>query len=185
MIKIDSTILNSEAFTSLLEKVESLTFKKGELILKGGEICKYLFIVEHGLLRNFYYDGKGNDITHWFAKEKMIVTAPESFFNQEKSLFNIEAIEDSKVIAISHEILEQAFENSKTIERFGRILTTQIMITLGRKIIDLQTKNAKARYNELIKNYPDIFRRVNLGHIASYLGMTQQSLSRIRNNSVK
>ena len=185
MIKIDSAILNSEAFTSLLEKVESLTFKKGELILKGGEICKYLFIVEHGLLRNFYYDGKGNDITHWFAEEKMIVTAPARFFNQEKSLFNIEAIEATTVIAISHEILEQAFENSKTIERFGRILTTQIMITLGRKIIDLQTKNAKARYNELIKNYPDIFRRVNLGHIASYLGMTQQSLSRIRNISVK
>ena len=89
MIKIDSAILNSEAFTSLLEKVESLTFKKGELILKGGEICKYLFIVENGLLRNFYYDGKGNDITHWFAKEKMIITAPESFFNQEKSFFNI------------------------------------------------------------------------------------------------
>ena len=59
------------------------------------------------------------------------------------------------------------------------------MITLGRKIIDLQTKNAEARYNEVIENYPDIFRRVNLGHIASYLGMTQQSLSRIRNNSLK
>ena len=106
MIKIDSAILNSEAFTSLLEKVESLTFKKGELILKGGEICKYLFIVENGLLRNFYYDGKGNDITHWFAKEKMIITAPESFFNQEKSFFNIEAIEDTRVIAIRFEVLE-------------------------------------------------------------------------------
>ena len=185
MIKIDSAILNSEAFTSLLEKVESLTFKKGEVILKGGEICKYLFIVENGLLRNFYYDGKGNDITHWFAKEKMIITAPESFFNQEKSFFNIEAIEDTRVIAIRFEVLEKAFEGSKAIERFGRILTTQIMITLGRKIIDLQTKNAEARYNEVIENYPDIFRRVNLGHIASYLGMTQQSLSRIRNNSLK
>lgn len=185
MIKIGSNILNSDAFTSLLEKAEAVTFEKGKLILKAGEICKYLFIVEKGLVRNFYYDSKGNDITHWFAKENMLVTAPESFFNQEKSFFNIEAIEDTRVIAIRYEVLEKAFEDSNAIERFGRILTTQIMITLGRKIIDLQTKNAKARYNEVIENYPDIFRRVNLGHIASYLGMTQQSLSRIRNNTGK
>lgn len=183
MIKIDPNTLKSDVFKALFEKAESLSFKKGELILKAGEICKYMFLVKNGLLRNFYYDIKGNDITHWFAKEEMLATAPPSFFNQEKSFFNIEAIEDTQVIAIKHNILEDAFDESRVIERFGRVLTTQIMISLGRKIVDLQTKNAEARYHELIENYPDIFRRANLGHIASYLGITQQSLSRIRNNS--
>jgi len=184
MIKIDTNLMKGEAFSHLFEKSELITFKKGDIIVESGKVCKYLFLVENGLLRNFYYDGKGNDITHWFAKEEMLATVPQSFFNQEKSFFNIEAIEDTQTRIFSYQNLEDAFQQSRIVERFGRILITQIMITLGQKVVDLQTKSAEKRYEELIDNYPDIFRRANLGHIASYLGITQQSLSRIR-SSVK
>ncbi len=180
MIKIDKDLIQSDAFSYLLEKAELLTFKKGDIVAEAGKICKYLFLVKTGLLRNFYYDLKGNDITHWFANEDMFATIPPSFFNREESFFQMEAIEDTQVLAFTYDNLEYAFEQSRAIERFGRILITQIMITLGRKVVDLQTKSAEKRYEELIENYPDIFRRANLGHIASYLGITQQSLSRIR-----
>jgi len=180
MIKIDKDLIQSDAFSNLLEKGESLTFKKGDLIVQSGKICNYLFLVESGLLRNFYYDIKGNDITHWFAKEEMLMTIPPSFFYHEESVFNIEAIENTQVRAFSHNNLEDALLHSRIIERFGRELITQIMIALGKKVIDMQTKRASERYKDFAKSQPDIFRRANLGHIASYLGITQQSLSRVR-----
>ena len=180
MIKIDTNILKSEDFIHLLKESEHFTFKKGEIIIESGKICNYLFLVESGLLRNFYYDLKGNDITHWFAKEEMFATVPPSFFNREESFFYIEAIENTEVKGFSYDNIDKAFQQSRVIERFGRQMVTQIMITLGRKVVDLQTKSAEQRYEELIENYHDIFQRANLGHIASYLGITQQSLSRIR-----
>ena len=183
MIKIDIHLINSDEFSHLLKRAKLLTFKKGDIVAESGKICKYLFLVQKGLLRNFYYDIKGNDITHWFANEDMFATIPPSFFNREESFFQMEAIEDTQVLAFTYEDLENAFEKSRAIERFGRLLVTQIMITLGRKVIDLQTKSAEKRYEELIENHSDIFSRANLGHIASYLGITQQSLSRIRSSN--
>jgi len=180
MINIDISILESDAFNLLIENSELMTFQKGDIIIESGKICKYLFLIESGLLRNFYYDLKGNDITHWFAKEKMFATVPPSFFKHEESFFHIEAIENTQVRALTYDNMEAAFQKSRVIERFGRLIVTEIMITLGRKVIDLQTKSAEQRYEELILAYPDILRRANLGHIASYLGITQQSLSRIR-----
>ncbi len=132
------------------------------------------------MLRNYYYDPKGNEITHWFASEGMLVTIPPRFFNRKPSTFRIEAIESSILRTITYAQMENAFDQSRKLERFGRILVTEIMTVLGRKIIDLQTKTAEERYDDLLQEHPDIFQRAKLGHIATYLGITQQSLSRIR-----
>ncbi|MEL6867760.1 MAG: Crp/Fnr family transcriptional regulator, partial [Bacteroidota bacterium] len=108
------------------------------------------------------------------------ITVPPSFFSQAPSSFNIEAIEKTSVRAVTHEQLERVLQKEPHLERYFRIIVVEIMIALGQKIVHLLTKSAEERYQEMIEKYPDIFSRANLGHIAGYLGITQQSLSRIR-----
>ena len=180
MIKLDRNAAENAALRPLIDEAEIVRFKKGETVIKMGSICNYLFLIEQGMLRNFYYDQKGKDITHWFSSEGMIVTSPPSFFKREPSFFEIQALEDTVVKAISYIQFEQALEHSQALERFARKLVTEVMITLGRKVIDLQTQSAAHRYDALLISHPDIFQRANLGHIAGYLGITQQTLSKIR-----
>lgn len=180
MIKIEPQILSNHDITTFLQQAKTIHFNKGDALVIPGERCKYLYLVESGILRSYYYDTKGNNITHWFASEHMLITIPPSFFNSEDNVFGIEALEDTKVSVFTYDNLEYMFEKSRYIERLFRIIVTQIMVTLGKKVIDLQTKTALTRYNELLLNFPEIFNRAALGHIASYLGITQQSLSRIR-----
>ncbi len=180
MIRIDINALEDEVRHILLEKPQLLRFRANESVLEMGKVCNYIFFIERGMFRNFYYDPKGNDITHWFASENMVVTAPPSFFKREPSFFGIEAIEDTGVRALSFNQLEEAFKESIKLERFVRLLVTDVMIALGQKIVDLQTQTAEYRYEQLLKTHPDIFQRAKLRHIAGYLGVKQQSLSRIR-----
>lgn len=180
MISIEPQVQSNDDLATFIKEAKTLHFNKGEAIVVPGERCKYLYLVESGILRSYYYDLKGNNITHWFASEHMLITIPPSFFNSEENVFGIEALEDTKVSVFTYDDLEYMFEKSRYIERLFRTLITQIMVTLGQKVIDLQTKTALTRYKELLVNFPEIFNRASLGHIASYLGITQQSLSRLR-----
>jgi len=183
MIKIDKSLINNEVLHALSIKSKKVTFQRNEIVAEAGKTCNYIFFVRKGLLRSFYYDRKGKDVTNWFASEEMIITAAQSFFKREPSFLGIEAIEDTVVRAISYEQLEEMFQEYHSLERFGRLIMTEIMMAVGKKAIYLQVKSAEERYHELIKTYPDIFYRAKLGHIAGYLGITQQSLSRIRANT--
>lgn len=182
MVKFDPFILETKEFLELIEQSEKVTFKKKELIVQPGKICEYLYLVETGILRSFYVDLNGNDNTHWFAQENMLMTIPPGFFNEEVSQFGLESIEQTTVRAFSRNLLEDAFEKHRIIETFCRVIVTQTMISLGQKVIDLKTKTAQERYEQLKENFPGISSRASLGQISSYLGITQQSLSRIRSN---
>lgn len=182
MVKIDWNQVDEEIKSHLLANTRLHKYAKNELLLASGDICNELYIIDSGMMRNFYYDKKGNDITHWFSGKDTIVTSPPSFFNREPSFFRIEAIVETSARVITYKQLENAFDQSHQLERFVRKLVTNIMITLGRKVIDLQTKTAEERYNDLLSTHPDIFQQAKLGHISGYLGIAQQSFSRIRAN---
>jgi len=183
MVKFNPVILETKEFSELIEQSERITFKKRELIVQPGKICNYLYLIETGILRSFYLDVNGNDITHWFAQENMLMTIPPSFFYAKVSEFGLESIEQSTVRAFSRQMLEDAFEKHRIIETFCRVMVTQTMISLGQKVVDLKSKTAEERYEQLKENYPDISSRASLGQISSYLGVTQQSLSRIRSKN--
>lgn len=181
---IENVILESglsvELFEKLFDATEEFSFKKGDLLLEQNQVCPYIFIVQEGLLRMFYYDEKGNDITHWLADEQNIISSPKSYFDGEPSLYAIEALEDCIVRGLKSEELDRLCSEYHQIEHFGRMLTLRMFMELNQKLMDLQFKTAKERYQTLLETHPDIFQRVKLGHIASYLGITQVSLSRIR-----
>lgn len=180
MIRIDSVPFDSQTMDLLLSVAIDQEHSKGAVLLKQGSFCQYLYLIDQGMLRLFFYDANGNEITHWFAAEGMLMTAPGSYFNQEPSFFCIQALEQTKLKAISFEDLEAIFGQSIKLEKLGRMYSTKIMLFLEHRLIDWQIKSAEARYLELLEAYPSIFQRAKLGHIASYLGITQQSLSRIR-----
>lgn len=170
---------NPQMGLELMGKTTLEDVRKGKRLLDIGDVCRKMYIVEQGLLR-FYYIEKGKDITHWFIFEGNFITEADSFFQQTPSDYAIETLEDSLVRSISYEDLEYMFQKYPEFERTGRLLATEMALQLGEKLKDLQFRTASERYEKLLSEHPGILQRVPLGHIASYLGITQQSLSRIR-----
>lgn len=175
--------VNESELTDLLTDFQKImkkaSFLKNELLHKEGEICNHLFLIEKGITRAFYYkDGK--DITAHFAVENGTTTAIDSFIQRKNSRYNIEVLENSEIISISHQDLHQLLQEKPHYEKYVRIFLEQIYIDLAERIEDLLFHSAKERYDKLVKNTPSLLQRVNLKHIASFIGITQETLSRIR-----
>jgi CRP-like cAMP-binding protein len=166
-----------EMFSKIAKKEE---YRKGDEILRAGRICRKLYFIEKGALRFYYIDKEGKDITHWFLFENDFVTELESFLFKKESDYFIEALEDSVLYSIEFETYQKLSDTYSGIDKLWNVILTKGVIDLGEKAKDLQFRDAKTRYDNLLKKYPNILQRVALGDIASYLGITQQSLSRIR-----
>jgi CRP-like cAMP-binding protein len=149
------------------------------LLHEENKICKHSYIIEKGAARIFHFkDGK--DITSYFAFEGQAITAIDSFLQGEKSKYNIELIEDATLFSVSYEKMEQFYQKSILHERFGRLYLQQIYVDMVDRIEDIQFHTAQERYYKLLEKHPHILQRVPLKHISSYLGITQETLSRIR-----
>jgi CRP-like cAMP-binding protein len=152
---------------------------KNYLLHKEGTVCRKLFFIQNGLARIFYFkDGK--DITTSFVNQNTFTTAVDSFFEQKPSRYNIELLEASTVSSIKYDDLMALFKESHAIERFGRMITTEFLKSFAERLTAIQFQTAAERYQALQARYPDLLTRVALGHIASYLGITQETLSRLR-----
>ncbi len=162
---------------------KKITLKKGHVLLQEGAICKQLYFLEKGLARSYYANDKGKEITVWFFKENSFLVGMDSFFNQIPSTHTTELLEDCTLYAISYEKMHQLFDAYHLMERFGRIIITQMMCTMLDRLNAIQFQTARERYDFMLKKYPKIVSRAPLGTIASYLGITQETLSRIRSKS--
>jgi CRP-like cAMP-binding protein len=132
------------------------------------------------LFRWYYYNEDGKDITDSFGLENSFITAFDSFFQRRPSRYFIELLEDSTVYLMTYSDLERSFEKFPEIERVGRLILIEILEQTLEKNAALQFHNAQERYEFITEKYPDLLQRASLGHIASYLGITQETLSRIR-----
>ncbi|HAA11999.1 MAG TPA: hypothetical protein DCE41_09990 [Cytophagales bacterium] len=159
---------------------KKLAVQKGEVFLKEKQRCQYFYFIEEGFIRLYYLDLQGHEITHWFSGENMMITSPFSFFKEETNILNFEALETTSLLLISREQWKALSEENENSNRAIRRLSMEFSMQLSRRVMSIHTESAEYRYLKLIKNHPLIFQKANLGHIASYLGITQQSLSRIR-----
>lgn len=166
--------------SELLNKSRKQHLPKHYLLSEAGEICQKLYFVEKGLVRWFYYNEDGKDITDSFGVENSFITAFDSFFQRKPSRYFIELLEDSTVYSMTYTDLETLFENFPEVERVSRLILIQILEQTLDKNAALQFHNAHERYEFITQKQPDLLQRVSLGHIASYLGITQETLSRIR-----
>lgn len=173
--------LPTNTIQEFIDDLPTQVFQKNEMIVPVNQVHKQFFYVEKGLLRVFYYDKKGKDNTHWFTAENEIVSILSSVYDQKQSIYGIQVLENDTVLRIATlPQFNEAKERSVDFRDLFEQTIVRAAIKVANRLIAIQTQTAKERYLELISEYPEIFQRANLGHIASYLGMTQQSLSRIR-----
>ena len=149
------------------------------MLLTQGNICRKLYFVEDGALRGYYYlDEK--EITHWFAFENDFVTSFHSFITGKPSVENIQLLEGSILWSIGRNELDKLLNEFPDVERLLRIAYEKYYLRLEERYVNSQFTSAKDRYESLIRQSPHIVERVALGQIASYLGISQETLSRIR-----
>lgn len=171
--------LSNEAQLALTNCFKKITVYKNDQLVKEGSICRKLFFLEKGALRGFYnIDGK--EITHWFGFENDFVTSFHSFITGEAAVENIQLMENSVLWSISKNELTALFDQYHEIERLVRIVYEKYYIRLEERYVNAQFKTAKELYDNLMKQSPHILERVPLGYVASYLGISQETLSRIR-----
>ena len=171
--------LSEEAQIALHDCFEQVVLSKNEYLLTEGKISRHLYFLEQGALRG-YYTLDGKEITHWFGFEDDFVTSFHSFITQEPAVENIQLLEGSVLWAISKETLTGLFNQFHEIERLVRIAYEKYYIRLEERFVNAQFKTATERYENLLNQTPHILERVPLGFIASYLGISQETLSRIR-----
>ncbi|WP_342085269.1 Crp/Fnr family transcriptional regulator [Dyadobacter sp. OTU695] len=152
---------------------------KNTILLSHGEICNEFHFLATGLVRVFYYkDGK--EVTAWFASQGGIASAIDSLFSGLPSIYNIQTLESSEIFSLQYGKLEPVFRDFPIVERLGRLMVTYNYLLLDERMKLFAFCTAEERYERLIQQFPDIFQRTKLGHVASYLGITQEHLSRIR-----
>jgi CRP-like cAMP-binding protein len=154
-------------------------YKKGDFFLAEGQICKQVGFVAKGLMR-YYINHDGEEKTYAFSQENNYVCNYESFLPQSPSSKIIQALEDCDVLVISHADLQVLYANVREGERFGRIAIETVFIQLLKDITSFYTETPELRYQRFIENHADLQQRVSQYHIASFVGVKPQSLSRIR-----
>lgn len=171
--------ISKELEKELLSVSKQITIPKNTILVKNGERCRNLFFIDKGLMRGFYYEST-KEITHWFAKEEEFATSFYSFVTNEPSPETIETLEDCVLTQISHTDLQNLYSKFPETERIGRIITETYYIDLEERFLNIQFKSAKERYQNLIEKKSSLIQRASLGQIATYLGITQETLSRVR-----
>ena len=172
--------ISKEDEVKIISAFEAVTIKKKKDLLVSGEVCKYLYFITDGCLRSFYTDTKGVEHVYQIRMDNNWIGDIDSYFTRQKSKYNIEALEDSNLLRIPVDCLEQLFIEIPNLERYFRILFQKAYINALNRLSATMWDTAIDRYNEMLKEHPEIFQRVPLVHIASYLGITPESLSRIR-----
>ncbi|NDW19388.1 Crp/Fnr family transcriptional regulator [Dysgonomonas sp. 216] len=165
-----------EELASILERRE---YKKDEIILEQGIISRYLYIIEKGIIRQFYYKD-GRDITEHFSSEGNVATCLESLFLKEPTKLLVEALEPSVIYLLDYEKWKAICNRNPEInELYQRIFEYKLIVS-QQKADSWRFESAHERYERFCKEYPIIAKRAAIAHIASYLLMTPETLSRVR-----
>ena len=171
--------ISSESINAVLELTQEVVVKKGDLVQDIGQSCKNLYFIHAGGLRIFYFKD-GRDVTESFEFENSFVARGESLLTMKPSNKGIEAIEDSHLLQINTPKLFALFAKFPEVEKVFYKFIEQAYIQQINRLESLQFLSAEERYAQLLNDQPQAIQRIPLKFIASYLGITQVSLSRIR-----
>ncbi|ETN95740.1 Crp/Fnr family transcriptional regulator [Zhouia amylolytica] len=182
---VDKSGIESSKCEALSRTVKSLDFKKGSYLLRPGEICHHTFFVEKGLLRSYTVDEQGKEHIIQFAPESWLMSDRSSAYFNEPADYFIEAIEDTTVILIDKELINALSKQSESFRRHNNKLLHNHIRHLQKRINMLLGASAESRYLDFVQMHYDLTLRVPQWMIASYLGITPESLSRVRKELAK
>ena len=172
--------ISDEGIELLKRKLIPKKARKRQFLLNAGDVCQYMIFVERGLLRSFTDDRNGSEHIMQFATEGWWISDMASFFSRENSKYNIEALEESELLLMSKEVMDQLIDEVPQMQRYFLNLMQNHIIALQRRINVVQSMSAEETYLKLMDVNPDLINRASQQHIASYLGITPETLSRVR-----
>ena len=169
-----------DALTAYLQKtIKRKDIPRKDSLLKEGEVCRNIHFIEQGLLR-CYYLKDGVEISAWFMKERDVCIAVESYYHQEPSMECIQALEDSVVYSITYEELDRIYRHFPSFNYTGRVLTEHYYMLSEQRSRSMRMLRSHERYNWFMTRHPELIQRVPAKYIASYLGITEVTLSIVR-----
>ena len=177
--------LSSEAEQFIYSISKEKTLPKGEVLIRQGQIVKKTFYVTSGCLRSYCIDKNGKEHTLQFAIKDWWISDYIAIHNEEFATLTVECLKESKVIEFNAKELDGIHERFPEFESYQRHNLERHVVSLHKRILNQLQLSAAERYDLFLKQYPDIEQHTRNFHIASYLGITQQSLSRIRVEKVK
>jgi CRP-like cAMP-binding protein len=154
--------------------------RKRQYILNAGDVCHYITFVEKGLLRSFTVDDDGREHVVQFASEGWWISDVGSFVSGKDALYNIEALEDGELLHLTRQAMDELLVQFPVMEKFFRLLMQNNIVALQRRVVAYMSLSAEEKYLKLMEVAPDILNRASQQHIASYLSVTPETLSRIR-----
>lgn len=155
-------------------------YRKRQYMLQQGDVCKYIAFVEKGMLRSYQVDEKGNEHIIQFASEGWWISDNYSFLTESPANYDIDVLEDAAVLLITRPAMEEMLLAIPIMERYMRLLMQNSLISMQKRIACTLSTTAEERYQGFLKEHPDIGQRVPQHMLASFLGMTPETLSRIR-----
>jgi CRP-like cAMP-binding protein len=164
----------------ILNAFEPSSIKKKEHLLTPGKVCKSIYYIKKGCIRSYYIDDKGVEHIYQIRMDNSWISDLESFSSQKPSKLFIQALEDCAFLQISYDRLETLYKEVPAMERFFRILFQKAYVNTLKRLKANMWEPAINRYNAMLKEHPDMFQRIPQIYIASYLGITPESLSRLR-----
>ena len=183
---IQSTyLLPEQVLEEVLGHFQHSEYPKNYFLLKAGKPCKHIWFMTQGAVRYFYTNDQGKETNTWLSLDTQIITDAPSLVNQTPSQESIQLMEDSELYSIEYANIQTLLQNHHSFALwYIRLVELYYISQIEDRIADLQFLDAKERYQKLLNLCPDITNRISLGNIASYLNITQETLSRIRAGKV-
>ncbi len=184
ILNIPNITVTKEGLDKITDNFDGIEFAKNEYLLKQGKVSAYFYLAA-GFARAFTFDTNANEITTYFYTKDHVIFEAASFFLRSPSTENIQAITACSVFATSFEKLNMLFHTVPEFREFGRAMLVKEFVAYKQRTLSMINKSAEERYANLMNTNREIFQFAQLKHIASYLGMTDTSLSRIRKEFTK
>lgn len=181
----NTNLVSLSGAKEIADRFEHKVILKNHLFLTEGKTCDEYLFLDKGYMRTFAHDTEGNEVTTNFCTRGQVVFEVSSFFNRTRSKENIQALTDCEGWYITYKQLNDLFHALPEFREFGRSVLVKSFSELKIRMLSMITETAEERYEQLLKVNPEIFQHAPLKNIASYLGITDTSLSRIRKDLSK
>ncbi|MBE2289811.1 MAG: Crp/Fnr family transcriptional regulator [Chitinophagaceae bacterium] len=172
--------LDADVIRSFDEGCEYIDVARNEYLLRDGEVCNYLYIITEGLVR-MYYIKEDEEISSMFLEPFAPFTAPDSFYSRKPGYMCLQAVVPTRLARIHYHRLQQLYDQHPDLNYVGRVITERYFVKSEERLQLLRKQSAEERYQYFAEAYPELLLKIPLKYIASYLGITNETLSRIRN----
>jgi CRP-like cAMP-binding protein len=174
------TPISDKEFEDSILFFQEKKMRKGDFFVEQGKVCRQIAFIHKGTLRTFYSNEKSASITSCFCTDNSFTTSYKSFILQAPSLLSIQAIEDTELLVIQYDDLQNLYHKHSVWQTIGRVFAEREYMVMEQYASVLNNETAKEKYQRLLKEQPNVILKATVEDIASYLGITRRTLSRIR-----